>query len=148
MLPPLIVAHKERPYPLPRLSWRLIILQIDLLVCDWPPPPFDKAVVERPTPAVHAHLHPLGCQTSRKVETRALCPLITVENVRSRHLQSVVQRLQAKPDIPGDRDCPRQHIPTEPGHHGDQGDKPPMQPNRGDIRTPDLLHPRDRHAAE
>src|SRR6266540_6586635 len=44
MLPPRIVAHKERPSPLHRLSWRLIIFQRDLLIFDGPPQPFNKDI--------------------------------------------------------------------------------------------------------
>src|SRR6266705_3206034 len=80
MLPPLIVAHKERRSPLHRLAWRLIIFQIDLLIFDCPPQPFDKDVVQRPSPPVHTNLDPRCCQTSREVETGKLCPLITVED--------------------------------------------------------------------
>src|SRR5438093_11059780 len=83
MLPPLIVAHKERRSSLHRLSWRLIILQIDLLIFDRPPQPFHKDIVERPSPPVHTNENPCCCQPLREVVAGELCPLIGVENVRS-----------------------------------------------------------------
>src|SRR6266436_9552607 len=58
MLPPRIVAHKERLSPLYRLTWRLIILHRDLLVFDRAPQPFDKDVVERPSPTVPTDVYP------------------------------------------------------------------------------------------
>src|SRR5438067_8028385 len=143
MLPPLIVADKERSYPLYRLSGRLIILHIDLLILYSPPQPFDKDVVQRPSPPVHTHLDPRCCQSPREVETGELYPLITVENLWVSHLQGSVQCLQTKAHIHRDRHRPRQHIPTAPIHHRYQLNKPAMEPNRRDIRTPNLIHPRD-----
>ena len=58
LLPPLIVAYKERGSPLYRLSGRLRILHRDLRIFDGPPQPFDNNVVECPAPSVHTHLSP------------------------------------------------------------------------------------------
>jgi hypothetical protein len=56
----------------------------------------------------------------------------------------LLRRLETAPHLPRDRQCPRQHRATAPIHHRDQRDKSPLEPNIGDIRTPDVIHPRDR----
>src|SRR5437667_8425137 len=141
MLPSLIVTDKERGEPFYRLSGRLIILQRDLLILNGPPQPFDTDVVECPSPPIHAHLDPCCCHTSSEVVTGNLRPLICVENVRSSDSQRLVERLETKAPVHGDQHCPRQDRATAPIHHGDQGDKPTMEPHRRDVRTPDVVHP-------
>jgi hypothetical protein len=145
MLPPLIGALKAWRSPRPRLVWRRISFHRDLLVCDRPPPPCATAVVERSSPPVHAPLPPCGCQTSRDVETRALCPLRTLAHVRAPHLQRWLQRLQAQAHVQRHGQCPRPPRATAPIPHGDQGERPTMPPDVRDIGTPDLVPPCDRH---
>ena len=82
MLPPLIVAHKERGSPLYRLPWRLRIFQIDLLVFDRPPQPFDEDGVACPSPPVHPHEAPCCCQPPSQVVPGALGALSRVEDCR------------------------------------------------------------------
>src|SRR2546425_13288143 len=145
MLPPRIVAPKERPSPLHRLAGRLIILKRDLLIFHGPPQPFDTDVVECPSPPIHAHWDPCYCQTSSEVETGELCPLIPVKDFGSSDSQRLVARLKTKAHVHGDRHGPRQDRATEPIHHGDQGDQSTMEPHRRDVRTPDVVHPCDGH---
>ena len=56
--------------------------------------------------------------------------------------------LQAKGAIQGDRDRPRQHIPTPPVDHRHQVDKPLAQTDIGDIGAPHMVHPLDLHAPQ
>src|SRR5207249_2609666 len=125
-----LVAHTERRYPLHRLSWRLIILPRALRILHGPPPPFDTDVVECSAPPIHTHVDPCCCQTSGDVMTGKLRPLIRVEHVRSSDSPRLVSRLETKAHLHGDRPCPRQDRATAPLHHGDQVDKPTMEPNR------------------
>src|SRR4030095_11210154 len=106
MLSPLVITDKERGSPLHRLAGRLIILQIHLLICDRPPPPFHTDVVECPSSPVQTHLAPRCCPPPRTVETGALCALRTVENSRLSPLQSVVPVFQTKAHVHGDRHRP------------------------------------------
>jgi hypothetical protein len=143
-----IVRLKEPLSPLPRLSGRPIILHIALLILHCPPQPLDKDVVQRTPPPVHTDLA-AGCRSpSCQRKARTLCPLGTSKNMRCGHLKRVFQRLSAAPHIHGDRHRPRQHIPAEPIHHRDPGDKPTMQPPIGNIGTPNLVPPCDRYAPQ
>ncbi len=148
MLPSLIVTDKERGEPFYRLSGRLIILPRDLLIVNGPPQPFDKDVVECPSPPIHAHLDPCCCQTASEVVPGKLRSLIGVENVRSSDSQRLVERLETKAHVHGARHCPRQDRATAPIPHGDQGDQPTMEPTIRDVRTPDVVHPCAGHPPE
>jgi hypothetical protein len=65
MLPLLIVADKERVYPLYRLPWRLIIFPVDLRIFHSPPPSLYKDVVQRPSTPVYADFEPPLPPTAR-----------------------------------------------------------------------------------
>src|SRR5215475_11304920 len=102
-------------------------------------------MVERPSTPVHTHLSPRCCQPSCKVETGKLCPLIIMKDLRVSHTKRLLQCLQTAPHIHRDGHRPRQDIPTEPIHHCHQVHKSTLEPNIRDVRTPDVIHPRDRH---
>ncbi len=43
----------------PGIPWTLVVLQINIFIFDTPPKPFDKNVIKRPSPVVHAD--PAAC---------------------------------------------------------------------------------------
>src|SRR5438270_7113117 len=73
---------ESRPQASLQLWHRRIVLQIDILVLDTPPQPFDEDVVQCPPTTVHADAHTRLFQTGCEVDRRELHPLIRVEDVR------------------------------------------------------------------
>ncbi len=73
------------------------------------------------------------------VGTRKLRALIAVKDVRSGQPECVLEGLRTTPPVQGHRDRPRQHRPAEPIQPCDQGDTPRMEPERGEVRAPDLM---------
>ena len=49
---------------------RLVIMQIDLRLCDGPPQPLDQDVIQCPAPPVHTALNPRRFQAAGKVAAR------------------------------------------------------------------------------
>jgi hypothetical protein len=80
MLTLLIVTHKEACEFLGCLLWRLVIFSIHLLIFDRPPQALDKDVVQCSPSPIHTNLNPRRLQEPRKLQTRKLCPLITIKN--------------------------------------------------------------------
>ena len=59
-----------------------VALEVNLVVFDRPPEPFDEDVVQRTAAAVHRQLHPEGEQRLGKLGGRELAALIGVEDLR------------------------------------------------------------------
>src|SRR5208337_5676622 len=79
----LVVAVKPPAQPAAGRQSVAVILQIDVLIFGAPPQPFDKPVVDPPTPAVHAHVHPRRFHRVDKQRRRELRALIGVGYQRS-----------------------------------------------------------------
>jgi hypothetical protein len=98
---------------------------------------------------IHADPHTLVCQQWREVFTRALPALVRIEHLRSPPLtQRLGEGLATKLPVQRDRERPTQYIPPAPVHHRHPRDKPLVETHRGDSGTPDVIDPRDLHAAQ
>jgi len=87
-----------------------VLFQVDVLVFDRAPQAFDKDVVQRTPPAVHAYSH-AGCFQARgKGMSGELCALVGVEYLRLSLAQGLLQRLQAETTIQGVRELPGDDI--------------------------------------
>ena len=64
------------------LSWRLVVVKINLLVLDRPPQPLDEDVVQATSPAIHADGNLPVFQNPSETLRSKLCPLIGVEDLR------------------------------------------------------------------
>lgn len=122
----------------------LIVSPRHLLVRDAPPPPLHKDVVKRSAAAIHADPHPALRQPLGEGHTRQRRPWIGSENLRSASWSGLVQRLQTKRHVHGDRDGPGPHLPAAPIDHRHARHKARGEADRGASRTPDLIDPAHR----
>lgn len=123
--------------------------QVNVLVLDAPPEPFDKYVVQRPAFSVHADGDIPVLQHLRELPGGELAALVRVEYIGlSPPLQCCHQRLLAKPDPHRVGQGPRQHIAAEPVHHGAEVHEAVLHGHVGDVRGPDLVGALDAQAPQ
>src|SRR6267142_3054611 len=132
----------------PSVPDRLIVSQIHLLVFYAAPQPLHTHVVQGPTAAIHTDPDASFLQPGRERLTGELDPLVRIKNLWAPLPKRLLQRLDTKRDVHRDRQHPGQHIAAEPIHHRDQIDKPRLEADIGDIRTPDLIDPVYRDVAQ
>jgi len=60
----------------------LVIVQVDILLLHTPPESFDEDVIQTPPPSIHTDGYLVRLQYTRKLRTREMTTLITVEDLR------------------------------------------------------------------
>src|SRR5262245_33074649 len=94
----------------PRLDKVRVSSQVDLLVLQRTPEPFDEDVVDTAALAIHADLHSRRQQDGRERRRRELRALVRVEDSwPAKAAQRLLQRLHAQPGVQRVRQPPRQH---------------------------------------
>jgi len=121
------------------IRYRLILLEIHLLVLHTSPEPFHENVVQCSSSAIPTNAHVCGLEPVRKFHTGKLRSLVVVENFRSRSLKCLFERFETKRCFQRDRSSPGGHIATEPVDDGYQVQKPSLQANVGNICASDLI---------
>lgn len=100
-------------------------VEVDALILQGPPEPFDEDVVESPALAVHRDPGADPFQPVGPGEGRELRPLDGIHDLgRAEAVDRLVQRLDAKVGFERVRDAPGQHLAGEPVHDGNQVEKP------------------------
>ena len=100
--------------------------EIDFLVFDRPPEPFDKDIVAPRALAVHAHRDLGVLQGREKGDGGELAALIRVHDFRPpMPSQGFAQRLHARRRLQRNREPPREHLAAEPVDDRHQIHKPP-----------------------
>jgi len=124
--------------------WRIaVILEIDVFVFHCPPESFDKDVVQRTAPAVHADQDVLGLESAGERLAGKLRSLVGVEDFRRTLTQRVIQRRAAETSIETRGYFPTEHVPTEPVHDGYEVNEASPQPDIRDVAGPHLIGVRD-----
>jgi len=93
------------------------LVQIDRLIFERPPKPFDKDIVHVSAPAIHGDRDLRILEDAGELEAGELTALIGVEDFRlAISDQRFVQRLDAEPDIHGIRQPPGENMARRPVH--------------------------------
>ncbi len=144
MRPFVVVVPEERSQADSRFQRRPVFLQVHFLVFDGPPQSFDEDVVQNPTTSVHADFDAMVLEDLRKSPVHVLRPLVGVEDFRPPvGGKCLFQGTDAKGRTQRRRQLPGQHLPAAGVHDNRQVDKTTVHPDVGDVRTPDLVRPRD-----
>ena len=115
-------------------------MQVDALILQRAPQPFDEDVVEEPAPPVHRDSHPGLFQALRPSPRRKLAALIGVEYLRcAKAAQRLIQRIDAEPDVHGVRQTPRQNLAAPAVHDRHQIQKALRKRYVGDVSAPHLI---------
>jgi len=119
-----------------------VSLQVDSLVFQGAPEPFDEDVVFEPPLAVHADLDVPSLEDGGKCFAGKLAPLVGVEYLRSAVFeQSFFERLNAESGVQRVGQSPGEDLSGGPVHDCYQVHKPPCHGDVGNISCPDLIRP-------
>ena len=132
----------------PRLGHALVGFEVDLLILEAAPEPFDEDVIGKATAAVHADGNPMGAQHAGEVVVGELAALVGVEDLGPPLAQCVLQGFDAKARIEQIRQAPGQHVAAHPVHHRNQVEKPARHWDVRDIGRPHLADPLDPKPAQ
>jgi hypothetical protein len=138
--------HGSRSRPR-RLSWRLVIVPIDLLLVHRPPPSLDKDGVPCSTTSLPPPPSPCRLYTARTRGAGELHPVVTMKHRRLRPAQRLLQGVTTKAPLAGPSHRPRHHVATAPIAPGPQRPQATPSSDRREVRTPDLRAAGDWHAA-
>lgn len=94
-----VVKAKISCQTLARVPHTLVVSQIDLLIFDTPPQPLHKHVVQGPPAAIHADANASFLEPLSKGQTRELCSLIGIEDLRLAMPDRLLHGLHTKGDI-------------------------------------------------
>src|SRR5258708_8039926 len=109
-----IVDLKIRFQPHFCIRYRLIILEIHLLIFDTSPESFHENVDQCSSSAIPTDTHVCSLEPVRKLGTGKLRSLVIVENFRPRPLKCLLEGFETKRCFQRDRRSPGEHIPTQP----------------------------------
>ena len=140
--PTLIEELKVTPQPRPHIGDGLVGAEVDLLVLDRAPEPFDKDVVAPAALAIHADPDVVRAQDIEERGARELRALIRVEDLgRAEPVDRLLECGDA--EVAGQRRgaAPRQHFPRGPVHDGTEKDEAASHWDIRDIGRPDLVRP-------
>ncbi len=129
----LIVELKIRFQPAFCIRYRLIILEIHLLIFDSSPKSFNENVVQGSASAIPTDAHIGRLEPVRKLCTGKLRSLVIVENVRTRPLKCLLKRFETERCLQRDRRSPDEHIATEPVDDGYQIQEASLQADVGNV---------------
>src|SRR5574342_800747 len=144
-----IVELKVCLEPLPRRSYRLISLQIHILVLHAPPESLHEHIVQPSAFSIHADIDAMVLEKCYEPFRGKLTALIGVEDLRSPiPPQRLLQRLNTEGGVQGVAESPCQNFPARPVHDRHEVAKSPGHRAIGDIRRPDMVSPRDTYAPQ
>src|SRR6202163_2665270 len=132
-----------------RLTDGFVGSQIDLLVFDAFPKPLDEHVVSPSSFAIHADGDAVVGEDTGKRCSGDRRALVGVEDARpAMTSESILQRLDAEGRLHRDRQPPRQNTTCRPVQHHGEIDEATRHRDVRDVHGPDLVRPRDLHAAQ
>ena len=115
--------------------------QVDLLVLECPPQPFNKDVVVTALSARPADLDLLSLQPGHKVSRGELAALVGMEDLRpAATAEGHLQGLQAELRVKAVGELPAEHMPGMEIHDPHQVEKTFLQRDVGDVSCPHLIH--------
>lgn|GEM_PF-3598026 len=127
----------------------LVRFQVDALVLQGAPEPFDEDVVFEAPFAVHADFHVPRLEDRSEHLAGKLAALVGVEDLGRAVLEeSLLQCLDAKPSVESVGQAPGEDFPRGPVHDGDQVHKALVHWDVGDVSCPDLVRTIDSNAAK
>ena len=130
--------------PAPGLRDTAIGPEVDFLVLDRPPEPFDHDIVAPRALAVHANRDLGVLQRREKGDGGELATLIRVHDLRrAMSSQGFAQRLHARPCLQRHREPPREHLAAEPVDDRHQIHKSPRHGDIREVHRPDLVRAGD-----
>jgi len=124
------------------LRGALVGLQVNLLVLDALPEPFNEDVISPATFAVHADRNAVGFECLGKFQAGKLTALVAVHNLGpSVFGNRLIERCDAKVCVHGVGEPPRQDPAAGPVHDCYQVQKPSFHGQVSNIDCPDLVGP-------
>jgi hypothetical protein len=115
-------------------------MQVEVVVFDGPPQPFNEDVVLASAASVHADSDPMVLEDLCESVAGKLGSLIRVEDLRfAVELHSLLEGLIAEIRVQGVGDAPGEDLAAVPIHDRHQIHKPTFHGNVGDISGPHLI---------
>ena len=125
------------------------LVQVDRLVFERAPQPFDEDIVHEPAPAIHRDAHARRLQARGERHAGELAALVGVEDLRRIVPgQGLVKSLDAEACVQRVRQPPGQDIAACPVHDRDQIEEAAAHRDVGDVGAPDMVRPLDRQAPQ
>src|SRR5262245_20525107 len=131
-----------------RLRYGFVITDVDVFILDASPEPLNEDVVQRPPSPVHADGDLALFENPGERAAGELRTLISVEDLRPGYLQRLIQRAHTELALHRRRNYPPAHVARVPVDDRDQVNEAADQTNVRDVSAPNLIHPRDLHAAQ
>ncbi len=132
-----------------RLAGNTSPLQIHALMLEAAPEPFDKNIVQRSTPSIHANRNACALEHARERSAGELGALIAVEDLRLPvQSQRIFQAIDAERGVQAVADPPAQYPPQVPVDDRHQINETSQELDVRNVDTPNLIGPADLHAAQ
>jgi hypothetical protein len=144
----LVVTHHVTSPPWACVVDAWVVGHIPLLLLHRTPSPRDQPVIQRSAATIPTEPEASWLPPCRARLTGDLGPLVRREQLGVPVPERLLQRLDTTRQGPGHRQGPRPPIAAAPVPHGDQGDPPRVEADRGALRAPPLSAPVDRDAAQ
>lgn len=122
-------------------------MNVNIVVFDCSPEPFDKDVVKDPATPIHTDSDIIVQQLLREVHRRKLDALIIVKNSWFPEPKCFLETFHAKRRIQRVAEPPRQDIAAKPIHYSHQITEPMCQLDIRDVSSPDLISPENLDAS-
>ena len=123
-------------------------MQIDFLVLDGPPQPFDEDVVPEPPSTVHADCNLLINENAGERLGGELASLVRVEDLGRADPQGIFECLDAESAVEGVGQLPGDNETAEPIHDRDEEDEAALHGDVGNVCAPGLIGTLDGHVAQ
>ena len=139
MQPLRIVKTEISVYPYASITWGFVLVEIDILVLYGTPQPFDKDVVESPSPVVHADLGSGVEEDVSEFRTCEVAALIAVHDFWNGYFQGLVACIKNEVYLQRIVEFPAQNISGKPVDYRHQIE--PVCPDRDicDVYRPHLI---------
>ena len=139
-----IIEGQIAVQPAPRLRDTAIGPEVDFLIFDRPPQPFDHDIVAPRALAVHANRDLGRLQGHQKGPRGELAALIRVHDLwRAMPRQGVAERFHARLRLERNREPPGEHLAAEPVDDRHQIHEPPGHGHIRDVHRPHVVRAGD-----
>ena len=122
-----------------------VVPQVDLLVLDRPPQPFDEHVVESAAATIHRDRHTSLFQSAREGRRRELRSLIGIEDFWPCSRQRRIEGFDTEVSCQRVGEPPGKDVAAVEIHDRRQIEEAMLQRDVSDVACPDLIGLRNRH---
>ncbi len=125
--------------PVSGLTWRIVLIEIDLVVFEASPKPFREDVVDGPAFSVHAGLDVFGLEATQVAIAGEMAPLIAVEDDGKRRSKGPVHSLQNEWHFQRLIEGLGDQVAGIPVHNGHEVHPAFDEAEAGDVDPPDMV---------